>query len=67
MLSGGIDMMVEVPPDNVATFSANSSYALHVQAGPASLVSDSECTRGTSTRQESPTSFELCDQQAGTC
>ena len=34
MLSGGIDMMVEVPPDNVATFSANSSYALHEQAGP---------------------------------
>ena len=29
MLSGGIDMMVEVPPDNVATFSVNSSYALH--------------------------------------
>ena len=34
MLSGGIDMMVEVPPDNVATFSASSSYALHEQAGP---------------------------------
>ena len=27
-------MMVEVPPDNVATFSASSSYALHEQAGP---------------------------------
>ena len=34
MLSGGIGMMVEVQTDNVATFSANSSYALHVQAGP---------------------------------
>ncbi len=34
MLSGGIHMMVEVQPDNVATFSANSSYALHEQAGP---------------------------------
>ncbi len=34
MLSEGIDMMVEVPPDNVATFSANSSYALHKQAEP---------------------------------
>ena len=34
MLSGGIYMMVEVQPDNVATFSANSSYALHEQAGP---------------------------------
>ena len=33
MLSGGIDMMVEVPLDNVATFSSNSSYALHEQAG----------------------------------
>ena len=34
MLSGGIDVMVEVPPDNVATFSSNSSYAMHEQAGP---------------------------------
>ena len=34
MLSGGIDMMVEVPPDNVATFSSNTGYALHEQAGP---------------------------------
>ena len=33
VLSGGIDVMVEVPPDNVATFSFNSSYALHEQAG----------------------------------
>ena len=34
MLSGGIDMMVEVPPDIVATFSSNRSYALHERAGP---------------------------------
>ena len=34
VLSGGIDVMVEVPPDNVATFSSKSSYALHEQAGP---------------------------------
>jgi len=33
MLYGGIAMMVEVPPNNVATFSSNSSYALHEQAG----------------------------------
>ena len=33
MLYGGINMMVEVPPDNVATFSSNRSYALHEQAG----------------------------------
>ena len=30
----GINMMVEVQPDNVATFSSDSSYALHEQAGP---------------------------------
>ena len=34
MLSGGIDMIVDFTPDNVATFSSNSSYALHEQAGP---------------------------------
>ena len=34
MFSSGIDMMVEVPPDNVATFSSNSSCALHEKAGP---------------------------------
>ena len=34
MLSSGINMMVEVQPDNVATFSSDSSYALHEQAGP---------------------------------
>ena len=34
ILSGGIDMWVEVPPDNVATFYSNSSYAPHEQTGP---------------------------------
>ena len=34
MLLSGINMMVEVQPDNVATFSSDSSYALHEQAGP---------------------------------
>ena len=34
MLSGGIDMMVEVPPDSVASFSNNAAYKLHEQAGP---------------------------------
>lgn len=34
MLSGGIDMMVEVPPDNVATFAADRSFQLYEQAGP---------------------------------
>jgi len=34
MLSGGIDMMVEVPPDSVATFANDGSYAVHEQAGP---------------------------------
>ena len=33
MLSGGIDMMVEVPPDNVATFS-NEKFTIYEQAGP---------------------------------
>lgn len=34
MLSGGIDMMVEVPPDNVATFAEDGSFKVHEQAGP---------------------------------
>jgi len=34
MLSGGIDMMVEVPPDNVATFSEDDSFNVYEQAGP---------------------------------
>ncbi len=34
MLSGGIDLMVEVPPDNVGHFKADSSYEVFEQAGP---------------------------------
>ncbi len=34
MLSGGIDMMVEVPPDNAAMFDADAEFLLHEQAGP---------------------------------
>ncbi len=34
MLSGGIDLMVEVPPDSLATFSGDGTYQVHEQAGP---------------------------------
>jgi len=34
MLSGGIDLMVEVPPDNVAMFNKDSAYTVYQQAGP---------------------------------
>ncbi|MGP9821310.1 ABC transporter substrate-binding protein [Salinarimonas sp. NSM] len=34
MLSGGIDVMVEVPPDSVARFSESDEYELYEQAGP---------------------------------
>lgn len=34
MLSGGIDLMVEVPPDNVATFASDPAFRVHEQAGP---------------------------------
>lgn len=34
MLSGGIDLMVEVPPDNVATFASDDSFNIYEQAGP---------------------------------
>ena len=34
MLSGGIDLMVEVPPDNVAMFADDDAFVLHEQAGP---------------------------------
>lgn len=34
MLSGGIDVMVEVPPDSLAQFSDNSGFAIQEQAGP---------------------------------
>ncbi len=33
MLSGGIDVMVEIPPDSVGDFDGNG-FALHEQAGP---------------------------------
>ncbi len=33
MLSGGIDVMVEIPPDSVQSFDGNG-FALHEQAGP---------------------------------
>ncbi|MFQ5565113.1 MAG: ABC transporter substrate-binding protein [Paracoccaceae bacterium] len=33
MLSGGIDVMVEIPPDSVASFDGNG-FVLHEQAGP---------------------------------
>ncbi len=34
MLSGGIDMMVEVPPDNLQEMAADASFQIHEQAGP---------------------------------
>ena len=34
MLSGGIDIMVEVPADNIATFSSDPSFKFFEQAGP---------------------------------
>jgi peptide/nickel transport system substrate-binding protein len=34
MLSGGLDMMVEVPPDNVALFANDPGFTVHEQAGP---------------------------------
>jgi peptide/nickel transport system substrate-binding protein len=34
MLSGGIDLMVEVPPDSVSTFAEDETFTIHEQAGP---------------------------------
>ena len=34
MLAGGIDVMVEVPPDNLATFASDASFKVFEQAGP---------------------------------
>lgn len=34
MLSGGLDLMVEVPPDNVAQFADDAAFTVHEQAGP---------------------------------
>jgi peptide/nickel transport system substrate-binding protein len=34
MLSGGIDLMVEVPPDNVQLFADDAGFVLHEEAGP---------------------------------
>ncbi len=34
MLAGGIDLMVEVPPDNVALFAEDPMFEVHEQAGP---------------------------------
>ncbi len=34
MLSGGLDLMVEVPPDNVALFADDPGFTVYEQAGP---------------------------------
>ncbi|MDZ5699270.1 ABC transporter substrate-binding protein [Chelativorans sp. M5D2P16] len=34
MLSGGLDLMVEVPPDNVAQFADDPAFTVYEQAGP---------------------------------
>ena len=34
MLAGGIDLMVEVPPDSVGSFASDAAYQVHEQAGP---------------------------------
>ncbi|MBN9022749.1 MAG: ABC transporter substrate-binding protein [Rhizobiales bacterium] len=34
MLSGGIDLMVEVPPDNLAQFRDDDQFAVYEEAGP---------------------------------
>jgi peptide/nickel transport system substrate-binding protein len=34
MLSGGLDLMVEVPPDSVSTFENNDDFSVYEQAGP---------------------------------
>jgi peptide/nickel transport system substrate-binding protein len=34
MMAGGLDVMVEVPPDNVATFRNDPNFAVSEQAGP---------------------------------
>ena len=34
MMAGGIDVMVEVPPDNLATFKQDAGFAVAEQAGP---------------------------------
>ena len=34
MLSGGVDVMVEIPPDNVATFANDTNFTVLEQAGP---------------------------------
>ena len=34
MLSGGIDVLLETPPDNVATFSQDANFTVHETTGP---------------------------------
>jgi peptide/nickel transport system substrate-binding protein len=34
MLSGGLDLMVEVPPDNVSQFADDAGFTVYEQAGP---------------------------------
>ncbi|TMV01973.1 ABC transporter substrate-binding protein [Brucella haematophila] len=34
MMAGGLDVMVEVPPDNLATFKQDGNFAVAEQAGP---------------------------------
>ena len=34
MLSGGTDITIEVPPDNIATFTASKNFTFYEQAGP---------------------------------
>ncbi|MHC1551367.1 ABC transporter substrate-binding protein [Phyllobacterium sp. K27] len=34
MMAGGIDVMMEVPPDNIATFKSDANFAVSEQVGP---------------------------------
>ena len=40
MLSGGLDVMVEVPPDSLSQFQDNADFQVYEQAGTARLVPD---------------------------
>ena len=42
MLSGGVDLMVEVPPDSLQQFTGNDQFAVYEQSRAASMVFDSK-------------------------
>ncbi len=65
MMSGGVDVMVEVPPDILKSFEQDPSFTVHEQAGPHLWFLILNTKDGPDGRQAGAPGGELRDRQAG--